>query len=70
MKVTIIQTTTKTFDVSRTLLTTRVNETYLIEPDEGKMLRNKTTGQIISTGLCIDKERKIKEYEEIEKDEG
>lgn len=70
MKVTIIQTTTKTFDEARTLLATRVNETYLMEPDEGKVLRNKTTGQLFSAGLCVDKERKIKDYEEIEKKEG
>jgi hypothetical protein len=70
MKTTIIQTTTKTFNEARILLATRVNETYLIEPDEGKMLRNKTTGQLFSTGLCVDKERKIKDYEEIDENKG
>lgn len=70
MKITIIQTTTKTFNESRLLLATRINETYLIEPDEGKLLRNKRTGQLLSTGLCVDKERKIQEYEEITIDEG
>lgn len=70
MKVTIIQTTTKTFDASRILLATRINETYLIEPDAGKVLRNKTTGRIISTGLCVDKERKIADYEEVDETEG
>ena len=70
MKTTIIQTTTKTFDASRILLATRINETYLIEPDAGKVLRNKTTGQIISTGLCVDKELKIADYEEIDENEG
>jgi hypothetical protein len=67
MKITIIQTTTKTFDTSRILLATRVDEAYLIEPDAGKVLRNKITGQILSAGLCVDKERKIAEYEEITK---
>ncbi len=70
MKTTIIQTTTKTFDEARILLATRVNETYLLEPDEGKVLRNKTTGQLFSTGLCVDKERKIKDYEEIDENKG
>jgi hypothetical protein len=70
MKITIIQTTTKTFDEARILLATRVNETYLLEPDEGKVLRNKTTGQLFSTGLCVNKERKIKEYEEIDENRG
>jgi hypothetical protein len=67
MKVTIIQTTTKTFNESRVLLTTNINETYLITPDEGKVLRHKATGQLFSTGLCVNKERKIQEYEEIDK---
>lgn len=69
MKITIIQTTTKTFDESRILQATWINETYLIEPDEGKLLRNKTTGQLFSAGLCVNKERKIREYEEIDKNE-
>lgn len=70
MKTTIIQTTTKTFDEARILLAARVNETYLLEPDEGKVLRNKITGQLFSTGLCVDKERKIKDYEEINENKG
>jgi hypothetical protein len=67
MKVTIIQTTTKTFTESRVLLTTRLNETYLIEPASGKVLKNKITGQLFHIGLCVDKERKIQEYEEVDK---
>ena len=70
MKTTIIQTTTKTFDESRILLATRVNETYLIEPDIGKTLRHKITGQLFRAGLCVDKERKILDYEEIDENEG
>lgn len=66
MKTTIIQTTTKTFTETRILQATRVNETFLIEPAEGKVLRNKRTGQIFTAGLCIDQESKIAEYEEIE----
>jgi hypothetical protein len=69
MKVTIIQTTTKTFDINRILLSTRLNETYLIEPEADKILRHKTTGQLFYAGLCLDQERKISEYEEIQKQE-
>lgn len=65
MKVTIIQTTTKTFDESRVLLTTNIAEAYLLTPDKGKVLRHKTTGRIFTAGLCLNKERKISEYEEI-----
>ena len=70
MKVTIIQTTTKTFDESRILLTSRISETYLITPAEGKILRNKHTGQTFFAGLCVNKEQDIKNYEEITKNEG
>ena len=69
MKITIIQTTTKTFDESRILLATRINETYLIEPEGGKALRHKTTGQLFRAGLCVDKERKVADYEEIDVNE-
>lgn len=69
MKVTIIQTTTKTFNEARILLATRLNETYLIEPTAGKVLKNKRTGQLFSVGLCVDQESKIADYEEITKEE-
>ena len=69
MKVTIIQTTTKTFNESRVLLTTRVTEAYIIEPAKDKVLRHITTGRVFVTGLCVNKERKIQEYEEIDKPE-
>jgi hypothetical protein len=66
MKTTIIQTTTKTFTETRILQATRVNETFLLEPAAGKVLRNKRTGQIFTAGLCIDQESKTADYEEIE----
>lgn len=67
MKITIIQTTTKTFTESRVLLATRLNEAYLIEPAENKILRHKITGQLFPKGLCVNQERKIQEYEELDK---
>jgi hypothetical protein len=69
MKVTIIQTTTKTFNEARILLATRITETYLIEPTTGNLLRNKRTGQLFSAGLCVDQEFKIADYEEVVKEE-
>ncbi len=70
MKITIIQTTTKTFDESRVLLATRVNETYLLEPAADKVLRHKITGQLFKVGLCVDKKHKINDYEEIDENKG
>lgn len=69
MKVTIIQTTTKTFNEARVLLATRVTEAYLIEPASGKLLKNKHTGQLFSGGRCVDQESKIADYEEVTPDE-
>lgn len=69
MKITIIQTTTKTFNEARVLLATRLNETYLIEPTAGNLLKNKRTGQLFSAGLCVDQESKIADYEEVVKEE-
>ena len=69
MKITIIQTTTKTFTESYSLLTTRSVESYLIEPEEGKLLKHIPTGQLFSAGLCVNKKYKIQEYEEINKSE-
>jgi hypothetical protein len=69
MKVTIIQTTTKTLTLDRTVLATQVSETHLLEPDAGKMLRHKPTGQKFASKVCVSKERKIAEYEEIDREE-
>ena len=66
MKITTIQTITNTFDESHILLATRVNETYLITPDVGKVLKNKHTGRLFFAGLYVTKEQEIKDYEEIE----
>ena len=55
---------TKTFNEARVLLATRINETYLIEPTTGNLLRNKRTGQLFSAGLCVDQESKIADYKQ------
>lgn len=69
MKITIVQTITKTFDRDRTLLNSRTVESYVIEPDAGKILVNKLTGQKFSGGTCVNQERKISNYIEIEEEE-
>lgn len=66
MKITIVQNITKIFDMERNLLSSRLNETYLLEPDEGKIIRHKESGQVYKTGICVNKERKFAEYEELD----
>lgn len=66
MKITIIETTTKTFTAEHRLLATRVDEAYLIEPESGKCLKHKPTGRLFHTGICVDSEYKLSEYIEIE----
>ena len=66
MKITIIQTITKTFDEARNLLATRLNEAYLLEPDSGKVLKHKITGKVFLKGLCVNNELQIKDYEEVD----
>ncbi len=67
MKKTIVETTTKTFDESYCLLATRINETYLLEPDFGMCLKHVPTGRVFLSGICVDSEYKISEYIEVEK---
>jgi hypothetical protein len=69
MKITIVQTIIKTFDLDRTLLNSRTVESYVIEPDADKILVNKLTGQKFSGSTCVNQERKISNYIEIEKEE-
>ena len=65
MKITIVQNITKTLSIDRQVLTSAMRESYLLEPEAGKLLRHKPTGQTFYGGVCTDKERKIQEYEEI-----
>lgn len=66
MKVTIVQTTTKTLTLERVLLTSITKESFLLEPDEGKNLKDLKTGKIYPLGLCIVREKDIANFEEID----
>ena len=66
MKITIIQNITKVLDMDRTLLSSRTNESYLLEPAPGKMIQHIPTGELYHKGICINKKRKFAEYQEIE----
>ena len=65
MKITVIQTTTKMFTYERILLSSVIKESFLLEPDTGKILKNKKTGRQYPLGTCIVREKDIVEFEEI-----
>lgn len=66
MKLTIIETTTKTFNEMRELQATRINETYLLEPEKGRCLKHLPSGRVFSVGICIDSAQQISNYIEVE----
>ena len=66
MKVTIIQTLTKTLTQDRTLLTSFERESFLLEPDEGKIIKNIKTGKPYPSGICIAREKDLTNFEEVE----
>ena len=66
MKITIIQTITKTLTQDRILLTSAQRESFLLEPADGKILKSKTTGQTYPSGICLAYEAEIADFEEID----
>ena len=66
MKITIYQTISNVLNEDRSIRTSATTESYLLEPDAGKYLRNKVTGEIIKTKICVTKQSKVAEWEESE----
>jgi len=66
MKITIYQTISNVLNEDRSIRSSVTTESYLLEPDAGKYLRNKVTGEIIRTKICVTKYSKIAEWEESE----
>ena len=69
MIITIVQTTTKVLTQDRKLLSSRVDEAFMLEPSEGNIIKHKETGITFNSGISVSKEYKIKEYIEIPKEE-
>jgi hypothetical protein len=65
MKTTIVHTQTTLMSEDREILAIREHENYLIEPDAGMILKHKSTGQLYYSGLCVNQQHKIQQYEEI-----
>lgn len=64
MKITIYQTISNVLNEDRSIRSSSTVESYLLEPDFGKYLKNKVTGEIIYSKICITKHSKIADWEE------
>jgi len=66
MKVTIYQTISNVLNEDRSIRSSNTIEAYMLEPEAGKYLRNTRTGEIVRTQICINKESRIAEWEELD----
>ena len=66
MKTTIIQTITNILNEDRSIKSSTINESYVLTPDENKVLKNIKTGKIITTRICVNKKIKLADYIEVE----
>ena len=65
MKIKILQTTTTILTEDRQVESTYTNETFILEAEKGKVLKNIKTGQVSRSRVCITKKSKLDEYIEI-----
>ena len=66
MKTKIVQTIITTMQEDRTVISTSSTESYVLEADSGKVLKNITTGTITSACVCVTKKSKLADYIEID----
>ena len=66
MKVQIIQNNTKILDEARNEISSRISESYILIPSDGKAIRNTTTGVISQGAVYIPTLKSKNIYEEID----
>lgn len=66
MTINIIQTITNTLTENRELISSKQFEGYVLIPDEGKMLKNKFTGETFRNKIYIYQKSAISDYIEID----
>lgn len=67
MKIKLITTTTTIADAQTMLIESSTStESFVVEPSEGKVLRNKKTGEITRSRVCLYNKNKAENYEEID----
>lgn len=65
MRKTIIQTITNILNEDGSLISSNTVEAYVLTPEEGYILKNVKTGEIITTKICLSKKIKINDYIEV-----
>lgn len=65
MRVEIHETTLRKYSENRELIDEKINETYVIYPAAGKMLRNKLTGVTTKSFIGLSSKSDILNYEEV-----
>lgn len=68
MRLEIHEVISNILDENRKLIRTRTSESYIIYPDEGKLLKNKKTGLTTDTFIGIGSKENLSNYEEVEKE--
>lgn len=67
MKIQIQQVTSRVLDERRNVLSELTTETYIVYPDEGKVLREISTGRIFNHHINVSNKLELKNFEEIDK---
>lgn len=68
MIINIHETISNIMTKDKKLIDTTTSETYILYPEQGKVLRNKKTGQIIDSFVGVGSSGSISDYEEVEKE--
>jgi hypothetical protein len=66
MKITTIQKITNLLSETGELYSSEIQESYVITPEVGKILKNIKTGESITTKICVGKKTLIKNYIEVD----
>lgn len=67
MKIITIQKIINILSEDKELLSSETQESYVLTPDTGKVLKNIKTGETITTKICVSKRSLIKNYIEVDK---
>ena len=66
MKIKILQTISNVFSENRNLESTSSTECYVLQAEEGKLLKHSKTGKTTRYAVCVQKKRNIADYIEID----
>ena len=67
MTINISRVTTTILTEDEKVISTKQSEGYILIPDEGKLLKNKLTGEVLNGKVYLYQKSKINDYIEIDK---